>query len=335
MQNRRQFLGSTALAATAAALPSLVRGQSSGESSGESGAGGRRGQALPPTPILVDWHSHYTSNAEIQFLRSRKSAPRVFEKDGKNYLENLGTVSGAGSNTPGEIIVSDVPARLANLDANNIKRQLLAHTVPRGFDATIPVDELKILYRAYNDELAGVVRAHPDRFFGVAALPAADPVWAAEELTRAHKELGLIGASLPLNAFTSLEGARTLAPVFAAGNKLRSHFFIHRGPASSLVPGQPPLITPTDTDYARWALTVTGMMATFGALGSGDIASGASRITGGVGEALIATACGLLIAIISLFPFNVLNAHIDTARQEIADASHALEIIVKKTESVA
>jgi biopolymer transport protein ExbB len=80
--------------------------------------------------------------------------------------------------------------------------------------------------------------------------------------------------------------------------------------------------------------TVTGMMETFGALGEGaDIAASASRITGGVGEALIATACGLLIAITGLLPFNYLNARLEAARHEIEDVSNALEIILKKDES--
>lgn len=81
--------------------------------------------------------------------------------------------------------------------------------------------------------------------------------------------------------------------------------------------------------------TVTGMMATFGALGEGDIAASAGKITGGVGEALIATACGLVIAILGLFPYNILNAHIEGAKHDIADASHALEVIIKKNESQA
>lgn len=78
--------------------------------------------------------------------------------------------------------------------------------------------------------------------------------------------------------------------------------------------------------------TVTGMMATFGALGTGDIGANAGAITGGVGEALIATAAGLVIAIIGLFPFNVLNARIERAKHEITDASNALETIINKTE---
>lgn len=80
--------------------------------------------------------------------------------------------------------------------------------------------------------------------------------------------------------------------------------------------------------------TVTGMMGTFGALGEGggDIASAAGKITGGVAEALIATMCGLAIAITGLLPFNYLNARVEEARHEIEDASNSLEIIIKKSE---
>jgi biopolymer transport protein ExbB len=79
--------------------------------------------------------------------------------------------------------------------------------------------------------------------------------------------------------------------------------------------------------------TVTGMMATFGALGEGDLGASAGKITGGVGEALIATACGLVIAILGLFPYNILSASVETAKHDIADASHALEVIIQKSES--
>jgi biopolymer transport protein ExbB len=80
--------------------------------------------------------------------------------------------------------------------------------------------------------------------------------------------------------------------------------------------------------------TVTGMMATFGALGaSGDVAAGASAIMGGIGEALIATACGLAIAIVGLLPFNYLNARAEEAKHEVADASNALELILRKNEA--
>lgn len=79
--------------------------------------------------------------------------------------------------------------------------------------------------------------------------------------------------------------------------------------------------------------TVTGMMRTFGALGGGDIGAAAATITGGVAEALIATACGLLIAVTCLMPYNYLNARTEEAKHEVADASNALEILIKKSES--
>lgn len=79
--------------------------------------------------------------------------------------------------------------------------------------------------------------------------------------------------------------------------------------------------------------TVTGMMRTFGSLGTGDIGAAAGQITGGVAEALIATMTGLFIAIICLFPYNIMNARTEQMKQEISDASHALEILMKKAET--
>jgi biopolymer transport protein ExbB len=78
--------------------------------------------------------------------------------------------------------------------------------------------------------------------------------------------------------------------------------------------------------------TVTGMMRTFGGM-TGDISTAASTITGGVAEALIATACGLAIAVTALLPYNYLNARTEEAKHEIADASNALELLIKKSET--
>jgi biopolymer transport protein ExbB len=72
--------------------------------------------------------------------------------------------------------------------------------------------------------------------------------------------------------------------------------------------------------------TVTGMMGSFSLIGGELSAPGA--ITGGIAEALIATAFGLGIAIISLLPFNFLNARLDEATHEIESASTQLELLV-------
>jgi biopolymer transport protein ExbB len=73
--------------------------------------------------------------------------------------------------------------------------------------------------------------------------------------------------------------------------------------------------------------TVTGMMGSFSLIGGELSAPGA--ITGGIAEALIATAFGLGIAITSLLPFNFLNARAEDARHEIESAATQLELLVQ------
>jgi biopolymer transport protein ExbB len=72
--------------------------------------------------------------------------------------------------------------------------------------------------------------------------------------------------------------------------------------------------------------TVTGMMGSFSLIG-GDL-SAPGAITGGIAEALIATAFGLGIAITSLLPFNFLNARTEDARHELESAATQLELMV-------
>lgn len=75
--------------------------------------------------------------------------------------------------------------------------------------------------------------------------------------------------------------------------------------------------------------TVTGMIRAFGLLGNKALES-PMVITGGISEALIATAFGLLIAIIALIPFNYLNTRLEDARHEIEDAATYLELLIIK-----
>jgi biopolymer transport protein ExbB len=75
--------------------------------------------------------------------------------------------------------------------------------------------------------------------------------------------------------------------------------------------------------------TVTGMMNSFGMIGGSELAA-PSQITGGIAEALIATAFGLAVAITALIPFNYLNARLEHARRQIQDAAAHVEIHVEQ-----
>ena len=73
--------------------------------------------------------------------------------------------------------------------------------------------------------------------------------------------------------------------------------------------------------------TVTGMIRAFGVV-RGEL-DAPTAITGGIAEALIATAFGLGIAILSLLPFNYLNTRLEEARHELQDAATRLEMLLK------
>ena len=73
--------------------------------------------------------------------------------------------------------------------------------------------------------------------------------------------------------------------------------------------------------------TVTGMIRAFGLLGERELGAPVA-ITGGIAEALIATAFGLAVAIWSLIPFNVLYACRERIKQRIELAGTALELLL-------
>lgn len=74
--------------------------------------------------------------------------------------------------------------------------------------------------------------------------------------------------------------------------------------------------------------TVTGMIRSFSLLGGEELGA-PSAITGGIAEALIATAFGLGIAILVLIPYNLLNTKMESARHEIEDAAARLDALLK------
>jgi biopolymer transport protein ExbB len=71
--------------------------------------------------------------------------------------------------------------------------------------------------------------------------------------------------------------------------------------------------------------TITGMIHAFGLLGGHEL-DAPQAITGGIAQALIATAFGLSIAITALIPFNYLNARLEEARHELQDAATYAEL---------
>ena len=74
--------------------------------------------------------------------------------------------------------------------------------------------------------------------------------------------------------------------------------------------------------------TVSGIFRTFLSLGGATVEGATSQITGGIGEALIATMCGLAIAIIALIPFNFFSRKLAQLQFELESAATNVEVMV-------
>ena len=75
--------------------------------------------------------------------------------------------------------------------------------------------------------------------------------------------------------------------------------------------------------------TVIGIIASFEALGSAGIGD-PQAVTSGIAQALITTATGLGIAILSVFPYNYFNSRVESAALTIEKYATSLEIVYEK-----
>ena len=137
-------------------------------------------------------------------------------------------VWGSGSRHPDgirEALAEVGEDRLAVMDEAGIDVQVLSVVAPGSQVAE--AGRAAGLARELNDRVAATVRAHPDRFDGLASLPTQDPELAAEEARRGVEELGFCG--VVLNGHT---GGRFLdqpefEPVLAEIERLGVPIYLH------------------------------------------------------------------------------------------------------------
>jgi biopolymer transport protein ExbB len=75
--------------------------------------------------------------------------------------------------------------------------------------------------------------------------------------------------------------------------------------------------------------TVLGIISSFEALGSAGIEH-PQEVTTGIAQALITTAAGLGIAILSVFPYNYFNSRVENTAVQIEKYATSLEIVYEK-----
>jgi biopolymer transport protein ExbB len=73
--------------------------------------------------------------------------------------------------------------------------------------------------------------------------------------------------------------------------------------------------------------TVAGLMGSFAAIGTDQLA--VTKVTGGIGEALIATACGIAIAVLCLLPYNFFRKRVSVLRSSLERWINHSELLAK------
>ncbi|WP_298210562.1 amidohydrolase family protein [Ferrimicrobium sp.] len=139
--------------------------------------------------------------------------------------KDLEAARGGSTRYPNEIggLLDEVSERrIADMDRNGISFQVLASTPPNAASASEATK--------WNDRLATIIAAHPDRFGGFASLSTPEPDSCPSELERAVKDLGFVGALIHGHANGVFCDSPTLYPTFAKAEELGVPIYLHPTP---------------------------------------------------------------------------------------------------------
>jgi predicted TIM-barrel fold metal-dependent hydrolase len=174
-------------------------------------------------PPVIDAHAHLLPEPLVAALRNRAEAPDI--RPDPTGGESFGIYR---TRMPYGRAYDDLDARLARMETLGVDRQILSLPGLFGIDSR-PASQALPLVRAFNDGIAGIIRQHPAKFVGIAALPLADMTASVEEYRRA-RGLGLSGLILPGDAFVSTAAAERVRPLFDLAAAIGGVVFVHPGP---------------------------------------------------------------------------------------------------------
>lgn len=123
--------------------------------------------------------------------------------------------------------LTDLGARWRVMDPFPDYRQVLVLAVPP-LEEMGDAHESASLATMVNEELAGLVASHPDRFVGfAAALPMGDPDAAAAELSRCVEDLGAFGGQVHTNVFGRPLDDPAFEPLLSEADRMGATLWIH------------------------------------------------------------------------------------------------------------
>jgi len=118
------------------------------------------------------------------------------------------------------------PQRLNSMDDRGVDVHMLSLSPSMHWYNTASADGVALATET-NDDIAEIVRAHPDRFKGLAFLPLQDPGAAVDELERCVRDLGFPGALVGTNIDGLDWDDPGLFRVLEAASELGALLFVH------------------------------------------------------------------------------------------------------------
>lgn len=191
----------------------------------------------------IDVHAHVVLAQTFGVLGDL--GPEMGDQDGDAPWFRVGEYRLDGVRYQGSAFM-DTALRLARMDSAGIDAQVLSPN-PLTFVHHISATDAHRFCRTHNDALTEIVKRHPTRLAGTAALPAQDPARAVEELERSVTELGLLGGYIGTDMPHRLDDP-VMDPLYEAFTRLNVPLFLHPSPAGIDGPKGDPNLAEFDLD---------------------------------------------------------------------------------------
>jgi hypothetical protein len=229
--NRRDFIHAASVGAASAAMPTETVGQ-----------GSRDTAAAAPRPA---------GKLRTITLEEHFASPGFSAGPGRGFMEAMRN-GGPQRARLVEQLESVGDKRLAEMDAAGIDVQVLSLNAP-GVEQADVAEQVAIATES-NDFLADIVKQHPTRFAGLAALPTAAPEQAADELER-RVRAGFKGTLINGHTRGRYLDDRFFAPMLERAEALGVPIYLH--------PTVPPKAV-VEATYGGFSPAVSGVFASTG-----------------------------------------------------------------------
>lgn len=169
--------------------------------------------------MRIDVHAHVVEQSYLAALTDILGLERVDAGDKLLLRKDGHTVAWTQPD------MFDIATRLRDMDKKQVDVQLLSLSTPNVYPWA-GTQQIAVA-RAINDHTAGICRAHPDRFRGLASLPMSDIEAALAELARSCDELGMTGIAIGSNLAGVPLNHASLEPLWQEIDRRRLPLFMH------------------------------------------------------------------------------------------------------------